>query len=115
MPRFVILEHDWPYLHWDLMLEVDGALQTWRLAEPPPPDHPVAAERIGDHRLAYLDYEGAVSGGRGWVKRWEEGVYEAIRMTNDECLIQVCGSRMIGALEIKSGIGTGVEVNFREG
>ena len=29
----------------------------------------VHAERIGDHRRAYLNYEGAVSGGRGRVER----------------------------------------------
>lgn len=115
MPRYVILEHDWPHLHWDLMLEVDGVLQTWRLAEPPTRNHPVAAERISDHRLAYLEYEGEVSGGRGRVKRWEGGVYEVIRMTNDECLIQVCGPRLGGELEITSRNGTGVDVFFRDG
>ena len=35
MPRFVILEHDYPELHWDLMLETAGALRTWRLLRPP--------------------------------------------------------------------------------
>ena len=28
MPRFVILEHDYPQRHWDLMLEGDGVLAT---------------------------------------------------------------------------------------
>ena len=27
MPRYVILEHDHPVLHWDLMLEAGGVLQ----------------------------------------------------------------------------------------
>ena len=35
MPRFVILEHDHPRLHWDLMLQTGDALRTWRLASPP--------------------------------------------------------------------------------
>ena len=35
MPRFVILEHDHPVVHWDLMLEAGEALRTWRLAAPP--------------------------------------------------------------------------------
>jgi hypothetical protein len=76
MPRFVILEHDHPQLHWDFMLEEDGVLLTWRLPAPPPFSRGVMrAERIGDHRLAYLDYEGPVSGDRGAVKRWDRGNY----------------------------------------
>src|SRR4051794_31238897 len=76
MPRFVILEHDHPHLHWDLMLEAGPVLRTWRLAEPPQPGRAVAAEPIADHRRLYLDYEGPVSGDRGRVKRWDWGTYE---------------------------------------
>ena len=77
MPRFVILEHDHPRLHWDLMLEHEGALRTWRLASAPTrPGDVIDAEALGDHRLAYLDYEGAVSGERGTVTRWDGGDYE---------------------------------------
>jgi hypothetical protein len=76
VPRFVILEHDHPQLHWDLMLEFGEALRTWRLAEPPEPGRTVAAEAIGDHRRLYLDYEGPVSGNRGQVRRWDSGTYE---------------------------------------
>jgi hypothetical protein len=75
MPRFVILEHDQPVLHWDFMLEVGPALRTWRLAEPPQPGRPVRAEEIAPHRLAYVEYEGPVSGGRGRVARWDVGTY----------------------------------------
>src|SRR5205807_395991 len=45
MPRFVILEHDHPELHWDLMLEAGPVLRTWRLAAPPQPGRAVAARR----------------------------------------------------------------------
>ena len=76
MPRFVILEHDHPTLHWDFMLEVNGVLKTWRLPEAPR-NHgqTMEAEALGDHRLAYLDYEGPVSGERGTVRCWERGTY----------------------------------------
>ena len=73
MPRYVILEHDHPHRHWDLMLESGDVLRTWRLAEPPQPGRAVAAEPIGDHRRAYLDYEGPIRGNRGRVKRWDGG------------------------------------------
>ncbi len=75
MPRYVVLEHDHPFLHWDFMLEAGTALRTWRLAAPPQPGTSVAAEPIGDHRAAYLDYEGPVSGGRGTVTCWDAGTF----------------------------------------
>ena len=79
MLRFVILEHDHPVLHWDLMLEAGDVLRTWRLAEPPTGQtFAIAAESLPDHRLAYLEYEGPVSGNRGSVKRWDHGVFEEI-------------------------------------
>lgn len=78
MPRFVILEHDHPELHWDLMLESGAVLRTWRLAVPPRASgERIAAIALPDHRLAYLDYEGPVSGNRGTVTRWDAGCYEA--------------------------------------
>lgn len=73
--RFVILEHDHPSLHWDLLLEVDGAAATWRLLARPEPGRPIPAERLPDHRLLYLDYEGPVSGNRGQVKRVHSGTW----------------------------------------
>ncbi|REJ89484.1 MAG: hypothetical protein DWQ34_19730 [Planctomycetota bacterium] len=75
MPRFVILAHDHPFPHWDLMFECGDALRTWRLLEEPGPDRVVAAEPLADHRKHYLDYEGSVSGDRGVVKRVESGVF----------------------------------------
>ena len=75
MPRFVILEHDHPVLHWDLMLEAGDVLQTWRLAQAPAPGEAIEATALGDHRLAYLDYEGPVRGNRGSVKRWDGGEF----------------------------------------
>jgi hypothetical protein len=75
MPRYVILEHDHPRRHWDLMLEVGEALRTWRLEGWPENGVQIRAEPIGDHRIAYLDYEGPVSGNRGRVQRRDEGTY----------------------------------------
>ena len=67
MPRFVILRHELPDprrrgVHWDFMLEHAGVLRTWALAEEPAPNKPISAEALADHRLAYLNYEGPVSG-----------------------------------------------------
>lgn len=73
--RFVILKHDHPFLHWDLMLERDGTLATWRLLHEPVLQTWLPAERLPDHRIAYLDYEGPVSGDRGVVSRVISGSY----------------------------------------
>jgi hypothetical protein len=76
MPRYVILVHDHPFLHWDFLLESGDAALTWRLLEQPRPDAAIQAEALPAHRLRYLDYEGPVSGGRGNVTRWDWGEYE---------------------------------------
>lgn len=73
--RFVLLHHTWPQPHYDLMLEWHGILKTWRLPTQPHPHVPLTIEAIGDHRLAYLDYEGPISGNRGEVRRVDSGNY----------------------------------------
>lgn len=78
MPRFVVLQHDWPQLHWDLMLENGASLRTWRLSEAPHPRHPIALVRLPPHRSIYLDYEGPVSGDRGTVRRVLAGTYRPV-------------------------------------
>ncbi len=68
--RFVILEHDWNGVHFDLMLEWQGQLKTWRLSK----KLQIGVqeiEAIPDHRLEYLTYEGSISGNRGRVNRVE--------------------------------------------
>lgn len=75
MPRYVVLAHHTTPFHYDLMLEHGDALATWSFDEPPGTDGQ-ACRRIQDHRKAYLDYEGEVSGGRGRVERWDGGTYE---------------------------------------
>ena len=103
MPRFVILEHDWPHRHWDLMLEAGSVLRTWRLAAPLTTGVDVAVEQIGDHRLHYLDFEGPVSGNRGSVVRWDDGVFDWQRDDDQAVAIQLAGSRCRGVLEIEAG------------
>jgi DNA polymerase Ligase (LigD) len=103
MPRFVILEHDHPHLHWDLMLEADGVLQTWRLAQPPEnPGCVIGATALDDHRVWYLDYEGPVSGERGTVKRWDAGeVTEAPESTFAKRLLLLHGARIQGRVHLE--------------
>jgi hypothetical protein len=99
MPRFALLDHDHPTRHWDLMLERDGVLWTWRLAEPLPVGANVPAERIGDHRLLYLDYEGLVSGNRGTVVRVDGGPLVWIETETGRIVVEVDGTAYRGRLE----------------
>ncbi|MEQ9411343.1 MAG: DNA polymerase ligase N-terminal domain-containing protein [Fuerstiella sp.] len=73
--RFVILEHDHPFLHWDLLLERGEVLAAWRLLRPVVPRTWLPAERLPDHRRMYLDYEGPISRGRGHVTQVASGTY----------------------------------------
>ena len=73
--RFVILKHDHPFLHWDLLLQEASSARTWRLLRRPCLNEPIAAEPLPAHRLTYLDYEGPVSNGRGSVQRVVSGMY----------------------------------------
>jgi hypothetical protein len=98
-PRFVILEHDHPLLHWDLMLEFGSVLRTWRLPAVPT-DGAMLAEQIDDHRLVYLDYEGPVSGHRGRVKCWDRGTYQLEKAEPDSITLTVHGERLRAALSM---------------
>jgi hypothetical protein len=101
MPRFVILEHDHPHLHWDLMLESGPALLTWRLATPPRPGEVVNAVRVFDHRLLYLDYEGPISGGRGRVIRWAHGTFVWKVQADDRMAVSLQSEQLRGELRLE--------------
>lgn len=105
MPRFVLLEHDHPFLHWDLMLECGAVLRTWRLAEMPGAAGSIAVEALPDHRRRYLDYEGPVSGGRGHVRRIDAGTFhpaESLMASRAEPEFELRGSRLRGHVRIRS-------------
>ena len=96
MPRFVILTHDFPFLHWDFMLERGKTLRTWRLLQSPDSAERIAAEPLPDHRRHYLDYEGPVSRGRGVVRCWDRGEYTVIEECDSQVVVRLTGSRLIG-------------------
>ena len=100
MPRYVILEHDHPALHWDFMLEAGDVLKTWRLAALPRPGAAVAAEPSFDHRRAYLDYEGPVSGGRGTVTRWDAGTF-SWEAADEGVAVWLDGARLRGRARVE--------------
>jgi hypothetical protein len=125
MPRFVLLFHDCPPSyerpsHWDFMLEQDALLRTWAISELPAAWHAacekvassqqtklpgatgdtVEARALGDHRLAYLDFEGPLSGNRGRVVRIDAGTFRLLDKTSQtpNCLhVELSGLLLSGA------------------
>lgn len=103
MPRFVILHHQLPEnseraSHWDLMLEQGDTLRTWALDRPLAPDSETPCRALADHRLAYLDYEGPVSGNRGTVARVERGEYATLEETANSLRVRLKGEQIVGVL-----------------
>ena len=96
MPRFVILEHDWPERHWDLLLEAGEVLRAWRLRAEPGLNRTVPAEANFDHRLMYLDYEGLITSDRGRVVRWDAGTFEWIENEPNRVELELRGCKLRG-------------------
>jgi len=112
MRPFVLLYHilsDNP--HWDLCLDLGDVLATWRIEADPlandPAPAPLAARRIADHRRAYLDYEGPVSGDRGHVRRVDRGNWRPVRQTPACWQIHLEGERLRGIFELPAGTDAG--------
>ena len=101
MPRFVILTHDWPKLHWDFLVEAGSVLRAWRLLSEPCAGIDIVAEPNFDHRLLYLDYEGPVSGNRGTVRRWDAGIFEWEQEGSASIVIRLEGRRLQGRAMLK--------------
>jgi len=74
--RFVILEHDHPFQHWDFLIEDGDSLASWRLLELPESGKRIPASSLPVHRRHYLTWEGPLSGDRGSVRRIDSGELE---------------------------------------
>lgn len=114
--RYVILHHRLDGgEHWDLMLEQGGILWTWQLFRDPTDraNLPIPARRIADHRLAYLDYEGPISGDRGTVRRIDAGEYSVDRSDAESLIVRLKGSALDGVFRI-APIAAGCDAVFDE-
>mgnify|MGYP006287570009 FL=1 len=83
--------------HFDLMIEDGDALATWQFGHDPLDSSatPHLCRRIQDHRRAYLDYRGEVSGGRGKVNPTESGTCE-VQGQPDAWEVRFRGRRLEG-------------------
>jgi hypothetical protein len=102
--RFVIQKHtSGKDTHWDLMLQVENTLKTYRLDKSP---HQILhasanATEILDHQIKFLTYEGPVNQGKGNVCIVENGTYEIIHK-GPECIsLNLNGKTLIGRYNLK--------------
>lgn len=118
MPRFVVLRHETPPgaprgLHWDFMLEQDGVLRTWALAEEPRADCAIDAQELAVHRVAYLQYEGPISGDRGSVVRWDEGDFALLSEVAELIELNLAGRRLFGNVRLERDPSDALHWTFR--
>lgn len=83
------------------MLESAGTLKTWACPRAPESQTTMIARSLADHRLAYLDYEGTVSGDRGEVCRWDEGTYEVVRESEGKLVARFEGRKLRGRVVLE--------------
>jgi len=113
---FVVLQHDHPRgLHFDFMLETGDVLRTWALAEEPTDGLAIDAEALPDHRRAYLEYEGPVSGDRGTVICWDRGEYELVAESEGELIAALHGKKLQGTATLSHAGNERWQFTFRAG
>src|ERR1700712_5860636 len=85
---FVIQEHHATALHWDVRLERDGVLVSWRVPKGLPPWPKIRghlAKQTEDHPLDYATFAGDIPRGEyggGHVSIWDAGTYELEKWTD---------------------------------
>lgn len=97
--EFVIQQHTTPSgSHWDLMLQMGDVLWTWRMTVSP--EHIDAAslpvERIFDHPLRFLSYEGPVQNNTGRVQIADKGNFRLVSEQVDKLRVDLKGKVLQG-------------------
>ncbi len=104
MPYFVVHEHHSKKLHYDLRLEIDGALKSWAVPKGPSmsPQDKRLAIIVEDHPFEYGTFEGIIPEGcygAGPVVIWDAGGFELLNkdMTEGRIGFFLKGKKLKGA------------------
>ena len=120
---FVVQKHDATRLHYDLRIEVDGAMPSWPVPRAPSPDP--AERRLAiqteDHPLDYATFEGIIPKGEygaGEVIVWDNGTYSPDeseeRATDGKHRAWSFGDREEAERRVRDGIAAGkLSLTFR--
>jgi hypothetical protein len=105
MPKYIIQKHEkqGEPVHWDLMLEHDDVLKTFRIDRPPERwnDEVAQAIPIFDHEKRFLTYEGPVNKGLGHVEIVERGGYQTVSQTLNSWHLDLQGTVLRGAFVLR--------------
>lgn len=117
---FVVLAHTFPADHpredhFDWMFSNGTSLLTWSSYELVEYGQTVSATRLADHRLAYLEYEGPVSGNRGYVRRIEQGTYRRLLAEANQYRFELQGERFRGVLSFTLRQAPNWQLEFQPG
>jgi bifunctional non-homologous end joining protein LigD len=101
MARFVVQLHDATTLHFDLRLEIGGALRSWAVPKGPSLDPAVRrlAVPVPDHSLSAGEFEGVhgdAARGSGAVIVWDEGEVEVLADRPDHLSFALHGAKLNG-------------------
>jgi bifunctional non-homologous end joining protein LigD len=105
---FVVQKHDARRLHYDVRLEIDGAMASW--AVPKGPSFDPAVRRLAveteDHPMAYNAFEGRIPDGEyggGDVLIWDRGSYETVPRGQEQPMrakghlhVRLFGAKLVG-------------------
>src|SRR5207237_5478176 len=101
-PVFVVQRHDARRLHYDLRLEMNGALASWALPKglPLEPGERYLAVHVEDHPMEYATFAGVIPKGQYGactMEIWDRGSYELVERKRDGGLtVRLHGERLQG-------------------
>src|ERR1700677_1229540 len=109
---FCVQRHHASHLHYDLRLEVEGALKSWAVPKGPTldPNEKRLAMHVEDHPIEYGGFEGVIPKGNygaGSVMLWDRGTYQVLgeatteqQLARGDFKFQLTGEKLNGEFAI---------------